>query len=130
MAADHLGSVAHAERRVARVDALGTEGQVEVAPSHKAPGLEDGAHLVVGGARVRRGLQDDQVPGAQVDRNGPGGAEHRAKVRTSLGGQRGGHADHDRVGVGDHRRIGGCLEASGEHVGDVTVGQIVDVRAA
>src|SRR5207237_7488373 len=64
---DHLGNGGGIEVRIARILALRREGEVEVETGAQARELlEDRLHHVFGRARIRRALEDDELPGAEV----------------------------------------------------------------
>src|SRR5690606_21603282 len=110
-AADDLRGVLQAEGGVARVDALGRERQVEVLAHGETGRLQAGPDDLVGGAGVGRGLQDDERAGPQVGGDVLDGGVHRAEVGRAVLGERGGHADDDGGGVGDHLGPVGRREA-------------------
>ena len=69
-AGDHLGRVDQGPGGIARVDALGAVAEVEVLARHQARALlEERPHQLLGGAGVRRRLQDDRRARAQVAGN-------------------------------------------------------------
>ena len=61
-AADDLRDVAGVVRDVARIDALGRKRQVEVLARLQAALLERRLHHFVGRPRIRRRLEDDELP--------------------------------------------------------------------
>ena len=128
-AADHLGRVAQPVARVAGVDPLGAEREVEVAPGHQPAGLEDRPHDLVGRAGECRRLEDHEHPGAQVPGDRVDGRLDRTEVGPALGGQGGGYADDDGVGGGEHGLVRGRPEAPRHHRRYLLVAQVVHVRA-
>ena len=127
-AAHDLGRVVHAVRRVARVDALRGERQVEVAADREAGALEDRAHDLLGRARPGRRLEDDEHARADVARDRLGRRRDRAQVGTALVGQRGRDADDHGVGVVELVLECRRPEAARQHVAHVVVAEVVDVR--
>ena len=89
--------------------------------------LEHRAQDVLRRAGIGRRLEYDDGAGAQLRGDGATGAKNGTEVGTVGGVERSGHADDDDVGLGDDRRVGGRHEAAGDHLGDVGVGQVVDV---
>ena len=106
--ADHLRGRSRREVLAARIDALGREGEVEVAARLQAADLlEQGTEDVAGRPRIRGRLEHDQVALAEVGADRAGGALDVGEVRLALDRQRRRHRDHDGVGVGDHGEVGG-----------------------
>jgi hypothetical protein len=65
-ASHHLGDVLRGPVLAAGVDSFGRECEMEVlAGLETAPRLERGLHLLTGGPRVRRRLEDDEVSRTQ-----------------------------------------------------------------
>ena len=85
MATDDLGRVAHAKGGVAGVNALGTKGQVEVGARHESTRFQHGSDLIVRRARIGGGLQDDELPGSEMVRNGACRAQHSPQIGATLG---------------------------------------------
>src|SRR5690606_10215237 len=104
--------------------------QVEVLAHGETGRLQAGPDDLVGGAGVGRGLQDDERAGPQVGGDVLDGGVHRAEVGRAVLGERGGHADDDGGGVGDHLGPVGRREAPSEHRGDLGVRDVVHVGAA
>ena len=129
----HLGQAAHDLRRgadgevlAAGVDALGREGQREVAARGQARLLEHGQQPLARGARVRRGLEHDELPRPQHPREGLGGVDQRAEVGLAVDGQRRRDAQQHRVGVrqrphprGRFEQVADPLQLSARNVLDV-----------
>jgi hypothetical protein len=84
-------------RLVARVHALGGEGEVEVAAGDETGLLEDRQDALARGAGIGGGLQDDQLAGLQDVGDDLRGAEQRPEVGLAIGRQRRRDADDDRV---------------------------------
>ena len=84
------------ELPVSRILPLGREGQQEIAGRLEARGFEDGLDLLVGGPRIGRRLEHDQLPGAQMARDVAGRAQDVAEVRLAVLAQGRGEADDDR----------------------------------
>ena len=123
----------------ARVDALGREGEVEVATGPQPGALEHRRDLLAGRARVGGALEHDQVAGAQAPRQALGRAQHGRQVGLAVLGERGRKADQD--GVDRAQRVpgrGGAHrplphqrgEPFGRHVLDVGLARVdaVDLR--
>ena len=129
----HLGQAAHDLRRgadgevlAAGVHALGREGQREVAARGQARLLEHGQQPLARGARVRRGLEHDELPRPQHPREGLGGVDQRAEVGLAVDGQRRRDAQQHRVGVrqrphprGRFEQVADPLQLSARNVLDV-----------
>ena len=124
---------------VARVDALGREGEMEVAAGDEAGLLEDRQHALARGAWVGRGLQDDQLAGLQCVGDDLRRADQRSEVGLAVGRERRWDADDHRVAEGEARSARRCLDARsdglqllGRNVLDVglTGPQLVDARLA
>ena len=79
------------------IDALGREGEEEVAAGVEAPPFEHRLHDLVGRARVRRGLEDDQHAGLQVRGDHLDRRDDVGQVGVLRLAQRRRHADVDRV---------------------------------
>ena len=113
---------AHQLRRALRVEVLAAwvlafrgEGEEEVAATFQAARLEDGPELLVGGARVGGGLEEDQLPWAQALRDlAPGGVDVRV-VRLAVRPERRGHADGDGVAVAQAVEVGGGVVPAALH---------------
>ena len=87
-------------RRIARVDPLGGEREVEVGAGLEPAALEDLAERAGRRARERRRLEDDQLTLADGAADGLGGGQDRREVRVLGRRDRRRDADEDRVGVG------------------------------
>jgi hypothetical protein len=125
--ADHLGCVAEAVRRVARVDPLRRVGQVEILPGDQSRLLENRSQDLLGGSRPGGGLEHHQGAGAQVAGDRAAGSGHRAQVGPVVVVQRRGHADDGHRAAAEHRLVRGGGEPLAEHGRDVLIGEIVDV---
>ena len=118
-AADHLGDVVAGDGVVARVFALGREGDVDAGlaggarhfEAQRVAGLEHGDHDFVGGAGVGGALEDDQLVLMNVGGDGGDGAGDVAEVGLVVLVERRGDADDDRVHVGDLGVVRGGAEA-------------------
>ena len=109
-AADDLRRVGQGVRLVARIDALGREGQVEVDAGLQAGLLEDRQQALARRARVGRRLQDDQLAGLQDVGDGLRGGQQRAEVGLAVRRQRGRDGDDDRVRESQARSARGGLQ--------------------
>ena len=126
---DDLRRVLQAVHRVARVDALRREGEVEVHAGHETGLLQHPTHLGVGGARVGRALEDHEHAGVEMGADALRRPHHGGQVGALVLLQRRRHADDSHVGVGQRGGVGGGAEAAGEEVGDRGVGDVVHVGA-
>ena len=96
-AAHDLRRVAGVPGRVARIDALGAEGEEEIL-AHLEPGLlERRLHHFARGPRIRGALEHDRLPGPERGLDRLGGGHDEAHVRILELGERRRHADRDRV---------------------------------
>src|SRR5262249_18364054 len=59
--ADHLGCIVNGALPVAGIDALGREGEEEVATRHQASRLEGWADDLLGGSRIGRALENEEL---------------------------------------------------------------------
>ena len=89
------------EAGVARVDALGREGQEEVLPHDQAALREHGQDQLLGGPRVGRAFQHYQLPGAETGRDRPGRIHHHRQVGVLGLAEGRGHADDEGVRAGE-----------------------------
>ncbi len=89
--------------RVARVDPLRREGEIEVRARLQARLLEDLAERAGRRAREGRGLEDDQLAGPQVAADRLGGGQDRGEIGVLRRGDRRRDAHEDRVGGRDAR---------------------------
>src|SRR5690606_22881403 len=128
VAADHLGGVAQAVLGVARVDALGREGQVEPLAGGQPGRFEQGTDQLVRGPRPGGGFEHDERAFAQVACHGLAGALHGRQVGPVVLVQGGGDADDDRAALGQDRLVEGGAEPVGQHVLEIGFGQVIDVR--
>ena len=90
---------------VAGVDALGREAEEEVVPHREAPVLEHGQHRLARGAGVGRRLEDDELAGPERRADRLGRRDDVAQVRVLGLAERRGHADRDRVALGEARHV-------------------------
>ena len=132
VAADDLGDAGDDAVRVARVLALGAEGQVEVGAGLEAAALfEHGAELAVRGAGVGGGFQADEHPLVQVRGDGAARVGDVGDVRLAVLVQRRGHADDDGLDIGaDREVVGGAEVAAPDLLGDALGGDVLDVALA
>src|SRR5690606_1218898 len=128
VAAHHLRHVARVPGLVARIDALGREGQEEIAAGHESLFFEQRPHDFVGRARVRRRLEDDELARPQVLCDRLHGRDDERKIGIARLPQRRRHADVDGVEHGDRRRVGRRRQpARSAEAGDVGIGYVADV---
>ena len=107
-APDDLGGVAHAEDRIAGVDALGGERQ-EVVPSHVQAALfEQRQDDPAGRARRAGGLQHDQHAGMELRGQAAGRGFDEAVVGALARAEGRWDADDGRVRLGQGAVVGGC----------------------
>jgi hypothetical protein len=99
--------------RIARVFALGREGQEEILAALQALTLQDGEHVFVGRPRVCRAFEDDQLALAEVLGDHLRGIEDVGQVGIAMGVERRRHADQDGVHLRQPRKIGRRVEAAG-----------------
>ncbi|EGJ75134.1 putative nucleotide sugar dehydrogenase [Streptomyces sp. Tu6071] len=130
VAADDLGSVADSEEPIARVDAFGGEGEVEIGSGSEARTLKYRAHYLVGGARVGGRFQDYQRAGTQMAADRDACALHHGQVRTAMRGQGRGYTHHNNGGIRDDALVVSGGEVSLEHLADIVVADVVDMRYA
>ena len=83
-AADDLGRVAQREVGAARVDALGREGQVEVAPRGQAGLLQQRPEALARRARVGGRLEHDELALLEHVRQRRAGVDQRLEVRLAV----------------------------------------------
>ena len=100
------------EAPVARVLALGREGEEEVLPALEPAGLEARQELLAGRARVGGGLEHDQLPGPQAAGDLLGGRADVGEVGLAVPPERGGDADDDGVALAEAVEVGGGLDAA------------------
>ena len=131
-AADDLGDGGDHALGIARVFALGGEGQVEIRARLEAGALlQHRAQVLVGGAGVGGGFQHDEGPFFQVGGHGLAGVGDVGDVRLAVLVERGGDADDDGAHVLDPGEVGGGGEGLLVHHGlDVGAGDVLDVAAA
>jgi hypothetical protein len=120
-AADDFRHVVRVERRVAGVDALGREGEIEVATRLEPCCLEQRLHDLVGRSWIRRRLETDEQAGMEMRGDRLHCADDVGHVRVLRLAQWRRHADVDGVELADDREVGGRVElpglAQGMHVG-------------
>ena len=132
VAADDLGDAGDDAVRVARVLALGAEGQVEVRAGPEAAALfEHGAELAVRGAGVGGGFEADEHPLVQVRGDGAARVGDVGDVRLAVLVQRRGHADDDGLDAGADREVVRRAEVPApDLLGDALGGDVLDVALA
>jgi hypothetical protein len=102
-AADDLGCVAHRVVGAARVDALGREGDVEVAAGLEPGLLEQRYQALAGRARIGGRLERDELPLLEHPRERRAGVHQRAQVGLAVLGERRRHGDDHGLGL---RQVG------------------------
>ena len=121
-------------RRIARVHSFGGEGEIEVAARDQLGLFEHVSERAGGGARERRGLQDDELTRAQRIADQRRGRQNGGQVGVLGNGDGGGHANDDHVHATEHRRIRARNREPGGHalrqpiVGDVVDGGVARVE--
>ncbi len=117
---------------IARVDALGGEGKVEVLAGPEARvTLEDRPEGARRCAREGGRLENDQVPRAEAGADELGRRADRPEVGVTGGRDRRRHADEDGVGAPDHLGIGRHGPEPGrEGRGQAFVADVLDRRVA
>jgi hypothetical protein len=107
------------------------QGQEEVAFHPQAAGFEPRLHDLVGGRRIRRRLEDDELSPRQTLGDRVDGADHEREIRIFRLAQRRRHAHVDHVEACQRRRVGrGAPPRAGHGVGEVRRVHIGDVTAA
>ena len=101
VAADQARHALRGAGRVAGVDPLRREGEVEVAAGDEPGSLELLAERPGRRAREGRRLEDDELARAEVLADQRRGAQHRPEVRVLRAGDRRRDADEDDVGLGE-----------------------------
>ena len=76
---------------------------MEIPARRQARLLEQRRDALAGGARIGGGLEHDQLIGAKHLRERARGVHQRPEVGLAVARQRGGHADQDRVHLGQPR---------------------------
>ena len=114
-AADDLGDGGRRELGVARVLALGAEGQEEVDARPEPAGGQQRQDDLAGGARVGGALEDHELAGPQPLGDRAGRVDDVGQVRLARLGQRGGDADDDDVGLVEPAEVDGGLEEALPH---------------
>src|SRR5208337_750698 len=92
--------------------------------------LEDGDEHFFGSTGIGRALENDQLSGAQMGRNGLGCVSDVAEIRLVILTERSGDADDDRVHAGDLRVIRSGGETMRPRRLDLRRGDAIDVRPA
>jgi hypothetical protein len=125
---DALGGGAQGVVRTAGVDPFGRVRHVELAPGSQARLLQQRHEPLAGGTGVGGGLEHHELTGAQHACQGGPRRHERAEVGLPVAGERRGHCDEHRVGVGQILvATGGVQEVPGRakavvrHVLDVTL---------
>jgi len=123
-----LGIVAVAK---AGILALRREGEEEVAPAGQAGGLEDRLEHLGGGAGIGGRFEHDQLARAQPRGDRAGGGLDIGQVGLAVAGERGRHADQERVGLGQAGEVGGGGQPSLRHRRrDLRARDVLDVALA
>jgi hypothetical protein len=125
--ADESGNAARRAGGIARVHALGREGEVEVRAGTQATSLDGLAERAHGGAGEGRRLEHDELPRSDVIADVAGRRQDRSEIRI-LGRRDGGrHADEDGVGGLQRRiRMAGDAQGRSEGRGQPLIGDVVD----
>jgi hypothetical protein len=127
--ADHLGDRLRVEVAVARVLALGREGQEEVAAAPEAARLEARQELLARRPRIGGRLEHHQLARAQALRDLVSRVPHVGEVGLAVRAERRRHAHHDRVALRQAVEGGGRLDAPAlERLRDTLLADVADVR--
>ena len=113
--AHDLWDVVCAVLRVARIDALGRENQVEILAGFQAAALEDGLHHLFSGAGIGRALQDDHLAGAQARHDPLGRRDNVLQVGRLHVVEGCRHADQNDVGFRQAFVVAGGFKPAGVH---------------
>ncbi len=125
------GHVLGGAGRIARVDPLGREREVEVPAGDQAALLEDLAERTGRRAGERRRLEDDQLAFPEVPADELGGRQDRPEVRVLGLVDRGRDADEDDVGLGELGGVGPDEpETRRQRAAQAIVRDVVDRRSA
>ena len=130
--ADDFWNLRELAPRISRILTLRREAQMKITAGDEAAAfLEDRPHDVFRGARVCRRFKHDQVAFTQVRGQGLSRTFDIGKIRSSVGGERRGHADQYRPSLGRLGEVcrGGkaALSHCRRHVG---VRDVLDVGTA
>ena len=128
--ADHFRRVAQSERRIARVNALRRECEVEIQPHFQSGFFQDRGENLFGRSRICRGLQDHEHAAPQVVGQNLGGGAYRPQIRSTLIRQWRRYANHNCVGLTQLGLVGRRAKSGVEHCRNVRVADIVNVRPA
>ena len=129
-AADDLGGILRFIDQVARIDALGREGKVEVHAALEAGLFEDGAAQLFGRAGIRCGFKHDEHVLMDVRHDALRGGADVADVRLLMGVERRRHADAHAVALRRVGKVGRGDELSGlnerfeilvDHIADIVL---------
>ena len=122
-AADDLRDGLGVEVRVARILALGREGEQEVVGARQAGRLEQRQHFLVGRARIGGRLEHDQLALAQARGNRLGRVVDVRQVGFAVGAERRRDADENRVALRQ------AVEVRGHREPTAVDGRLDPVRA-
>ena len=129
--AHHLGDRLGVEAAVARVLALGREGQEEVLAAREAARLEARQQLLARGAGIGGRLEHHQLARPQPRRDLVGRLAHVGEVGLAVAAERRRHAHQDRVALGETiERRGGLDPAAPEGLRHALLADVADVRLA
>ena len=110
---DDLGCVFCLIDQIARIDALGTEAEIEILAALQAASLfEDRLDQLFGGSRIGRRFKDDHRPLGQMFGNRDRAVANIADIGLLMRVQRRRHANRNKVDVLDERKVARCLEHS------------------
>jgi hypothetical protein len=97
-------------------------GEEEVPPAAEAGRLEDRLHHAPGGARIARRFEDDELAGAKLGGDQPGGGSDRGEIGLPVGAEWRRDADEDGIGLGQRPSLpgeaeAGCAQRGADRVG-------------
>jgi hypothetical protein len=128
-AANDLGRVAEREVSAPRVDTLRAESEVEVDASEETRSGKCRRKALPRRPRIGGGLKDDKLARAKDRRKVVSGGEQRAKIRLTVVGERGWHADEDGVDIREEGEVSGGVNSVSNALKAVGV-NILDIGAA
>jgi len=130
--ADDLWDGGGAEVGVAGILALGAIGNEKVdTGGESAQLLSQRLDELFGGAGVGGGLEDDELPFAQMRPDGAHGILDVRHVGLAVLVERGGHAEKEDVGLGDAGEVGGGVAAvGGGEAAHHVLAEVLDVAGA
>jgi hypothetical protein len=116
-------------QHVARVDALGGERDEDVLVQREARRGDRRQQVLVGGPRIGRGLEGDELTRTRDACHGRGGRLDVGHVRLAVATERRGHGDEDRVGSGQVRLVRRETRPDRQRGREGPIAHVVDVRS-